>query len=336
MRIQIVTPAPRASVRGNNITAENWSGILTRLGHSVKISTDGLLDPSPTDCLVALHARKSGTAINDFRTAFPGNPIIVCLTGTDIHGDLQRQSFSQTEDVESNFRIATHSLEVADRIVVLEPRCVHRLERRFQSKCTTIIQSATPHNVTKHSVWSHQPTDQIILSVIGHMRPVKDPFRAAIASRQLRGNSKIKIIQVGEAMTDDATDFANSETQTNPRYEWRGSVSNQSAKDLLCQSHATIVSSHYEGGSNVISDAVVNSIPILASRMDASIGLLGEDYAGLFDIANTEQLLELMNQLEAEPGFTETILRQLTTARPQFSPQNELASWEKMLNHIGG
>ncbi len=336
MRIQIVTPAPRASSRGNNITAENWGCILKRLGHSVIISTDGLLDPSPTDCLVALHARKSGTAINHFRTTFPRTPIIVCLTGTDVHGDLQRQSFSQTDDVESNYRIATHSLEVADRIIVLEPRCIQRLAHRFQSKCTTIIQSALPHVVTKHSAWSHQPAEQITLSVIGHMRPVKDPFRAAMASRQLPKNSKIKIVQVGEALTSDSKDFANAEMQTNPRYEWRGSVSNQSAKDLLCQSHATIVSSHYEGGCNVISDAVVNSIPILASRMDASFGLLGEDYAGLFDIASTDQLLKLMIQLEAKSDFTKTLLSQLETVRPKFSPQNEFVAWEKMLNHLSG
>lgn len=330
MRIQIVTPAPRSSVRGNNITAATWRCILKRLGHNVEISTDGQLALKHADCLVALHARKTAKAINDFRSKNPDAPIIVCLTGTDVHGDLQRHSFDTLEDVESNFRLATHSLEIADRIVILEPSCIRRIEPRFHSKCVTIVQSASPHSISEEPGFPF-PEDQITLSVIGHLRPVKDPFRAAFASRKLPRDSKIKIVQVGEALTDESKEIATSEMRSNPRYAWLGSVSNQAAKDLLCQSHATIVSSYYEGGCNVISDAVVNSVPILASRMDASLGLLGLTYAGLFDIENTDQLLQLMIRLESDKSLRKTILGQLHLAKPQFSPAKEFAAWESLL-----
>lgn len=334
MRIQIVTPAPRASVRGNNITAASWSCILKRLGHTVEISPDGQLGLKQTDCLVALHARKTAKAISDFRAKNPETPIIVCLTGTDVHGDLQRHSFDTLENVESNFRLATQSLEIADRIVVLEPRCIRKIEPRFHPKCETIIQAASPHSISEGPDSHRLPEDQVTLSVIGHLRPVKDPFRAAFASRQLPKASRIKIVQVGEALTDESKKLATSEMRSNPRYAWLGSVSNQAAKDLLCQSHATIVSSHYEGGCNVISDAVVNSIPILTSRMDASLGLLGEGYAGLFDIENTDQLLQLMIKLESDESLRKTILGQLNSAKPIFSPDKEFAAWEALLQSV--
>jgi hypothetical protein len=33
-----------------------------------------------------------------------------------------------------------------------------------------------------------------------------------------------------------------------------------------------------EGGANVISEAIVDGIPVIASRIDGSVGLLGAEY----------------------------------------------------------
>ena len=37
--------------------------------------------------------------------------------------------------------------------------------------------------------------------MIGHLRAVKDPFRTALAARSLPDSSKMRVLQVGGAMT---------------------------------------------------------------------------------------------------------------------------------------
>ena len=54
--------------------------------------------------------------------------------------------------------------------------------------------------------------------MLGHLRPVKDPFRTAMAVRQLPPSSRIQVVHVGGALTDDMKTEADAEESTNPRY----------------------------------------------------------------------------------------------------------------------
>ena len=89
----------------------------------------------------------------------------------------------------------------------------------------------------------------------------------------------------------------------NPRYRWRDDVPAAGVRRLLARSHAMAITSLSEGGANVISEAVVAGVPILASRMDGNVGLLGRDYGGYFPVGDTRALARLMRRLEQEPAF---------------------------------
>ena len=65
MRILIVTPAPRFSLKGNRVTAERWAGVLRELGHDVDIALT--YHDQDCDLLVALHALKSYPSMCRFR-----------------------------------------------------------------------------------------------------------------------------------------------------------------------------------------------------------------------------------------------------------------------------
>ncbi len=68
-----------------------------------------------------------------------------------------------------------------------------------------------------------------------------------------------------------------------------------------------VISSLSEGGANVISEAVVAGVPVLASRMDGNVGLLGGGYPGYFPVGDTPALARLLERLEQEPplpGFS--------------------------------
>src|SRR5215470_18762589 len=169
MRIQIVTPAPPESTHGNRITAERWTKILRQLGHQVSISQR--YNQQPADLLIALHARRSHSSIARFRRAHPDSPIVLALTGTDVYRDIHK-----------NPR-ARESLALAGRIVVLQPYALRELTTRQRKKAVVIYQSVKlPPSLKKPG---RAPANHFDVCIIGHLRPVKDPFRAALAARIL-------------------------------------------------------------------------------------------------------------------------------------------------------
>src|SRR5262245_4304092 len=105
MKIFMVCPAPPGSRKGNRVTAERWSALLTRERHRVPGASGG--GGQACDLLLALHARKSHASVRRYREAHPDGPLIVTLTGTDLYRDLPR-SYE-----------ARQSVHWADRLIVL-------------------------------------------------------------------------------------------------------------------------------------------------------------------------------------------------------------------------
>src|SRR5258708_16769646 len=115
----------------------------------------------------------------------------------------------------------------------------------------------------------------------------------------------------------------------NARYCWRDDVPRASVQKLLRRSHAMVVSSRSEGGANVISEAIVAGVPILASRMDGNVGLLGTGYPGYFPVGDTEALARLLRRVETDPRFAAGPSPPSPRPPPLFSPGPEVAAWPK-------
>ena len=170
--------------------------------------------------------------------------------------------------------------------------------KRLRTRLCVIHQSAMP---LPHP---RRPSRRaVIVAVIGHLRDVKDPLRAAQAARLLPADSRVRIEQVGRAYTPQWAARARAEMAANPRYLWRDDVPAAAVRRLLARSHAMVISSLSEGGANVISEAAVAGVPVLASRIDGNVGLLGPDYPGYFPVGDTRALARLLQRLEREPRF---------------------------------
>ena len=89
-----------------------------------------------------------------------------------------------------------------------------------------------------------------------------------------------------------------------------------------------------EGGANVLSEAIVNHTPVLASRIAGSIGLLGPDYEGYFDVGNTVQLRRLFVRCETDVSFYDGLQKQVTRQVPLFSPTKERQAWKSLLDEL--
>jgi putative glycosyltransferase (TIGR04348 family) len=320
MRIGIITPAPPRSKYGNRITALRWARILQDLGHRVSIALT--YAGEPYDLLVALHARRSYLAIRHFHDEHPGRPLVVALTGTDLYRDLARS------------RRAQKSLELATRLVALQPKASDELGSGLRSKLRIIYQSATSVLRKSDRGYTAGVPRGFVVCVIGHLRPVKDPFRTALAARRLPSSSQLRILHVGAAMSKEMMARAQAEMTVNPRYRWLGEQPRWRVAQILGRSALCVLSSRLEGGANVISEAVVAGVPLVASRIPGSVGLLGQNYAGYFAVGDTAQLATLLGLCETDPVFLAKLRSHCRELAPLFDPRCEQAAWHGLLNEL--
>ncbi len=314
MKIEMVTPTVR-SRKGNWITASRWARILRELGHRVTLRQD-LGDARP-DLLIALHARKSFAAIEHFHYRQPKSPLVVTLTGTDLYRDIRHSSD------------ARRALGWAHRLILLQPEGGAELTPELRRKIRVIRQSAV---ATKARVSKARRTFDIC--VVGHLRPVKDPFRAALAARLLPASSRIRILQAGSALSTRMEEQALVETANNPRYRWLGELPAWKVRQLLARSRAMVLTSKMEGGANVVSEAVVAGTPVISTRIAGSIGLLGEDHPGYFEVGDTEGLAAMLTRCETDAPFLEDLATRSQRLAPLFDREREVEAWRELLAEL--
>ena len=226
-----MTPAPPRSRSGNRVTALRWSRFLRELGHTVGIAQE--FNRQRCDLLIALHARRSFVSIRRFRDKHPSAPLVLALTGTDLYGDIHSDANART------------SLELADRFIVLQPCGIDELPRRHRGQARVIFQSVRPPALNSASASGRGGSfDACVLS---HLRPVKDPFRAAAAARLLPPTSRIRILHAGGVIESTMASQARAEQAANSRYRWLGELPRWRALRLLARSRLLILSSQMEG-----------------------------------------------------------------------------------------
>jgi len=323
-----VTPAPPGSRQGNRITALRWKRLLTDLGHSVRLSTE-LGKRGRCDLLIALHARKSFSAVAAFKSRHPGAPLIVALTGTDLYDDLPR----------GNSEVAA-SLFFADRLVVLQPKAIERLPLQYRSKSTAVLQSVgriptlPPPGVWRkflRGIKASKRQDVFAVAVLGHLRDVKDPLRAAEAVRDLPRTSHVHVIHLGAATTPEWEAAATAEMKINRRYHWLGETPHGRAMQVLRRCRLLCVTSRLEGGANVVMEAIALGVPVLSTRIDGSTGILGDDYLGYFPIGDTPALRELIGRCETDAGFYEQLREHVHGLHDLTLPEREREAWRQVL-----
>ncbi len=317
MRILIVTPVPPTSRQGNRVTATRWMRLLRELGHSVTITQQ--FARQRCDLLIALHARRSAGSIRKFHDQRPQSPLIVALTGTDLYHDIHHSD------------AAVHSLKLATCLVMLQSDGIHSLPPAVRSKSRVIYQSVRPMKKYPLPIAKHWE-----VAVVGHLRPVKDPFRAAMAARRLPASSRIRIVQIGAALSPSMKRRARKEMAVNARYVWLGEVPHWKAQQRLARSRLMVLTSKLEGGANVVGEALAASVPVLSSRISGSIGILGAQYPGYFGVGDTRGLTELMCRAESDAQFYERLRDWCMDLAPLVEPGRERQSWCDLLRELDG
>jgi putative glycosyltransferase (TIGR04348 family) len=298
-----------ANQRGNAVTAERWMARLIELGHRI-VADDG-------DALVALHARRSHDAIVDFRARYPGRPVILALTGTDLYGDIRDNAQAQ------------HSLKLADRFIVLQPHGLNELTPDQRARTHVIYQSCPSPDFPPAP-----DTGYWDACLVAHLRPVKDPLRAAAAVRLLPPGSKVRITHVGGVLDPALQKQAEAESASNPRYRWLGEQTREETLRTIAASKLLVLTSLMEGGANAVTEAIACRTPVVSSHMAGSIGLLGEDYPGFFPVGDTQALAALIQRAATDQAFYGQLKKRCNDLRPLVDPARERESWRALLDQL--
>ena len=316
MKINLITPAKKHSKNGNRTSAVRWAGFLKDQGHSTQINTE--YDGSPCDLMIALHAWRSADAINRYKEKHLHGPMIVALGGTDVN------TFLKTEP-----EITLSSMEKADALICLHDQIGEALPAHLLQKLHVIYQSATPLKSPR------KPAKRYFdVCVIGHLRDEKDPMRTAMAARLLPENSKLRVFHLGKAHNAVWAKTASQEQSINPRYQWRGEVTAGQVRREYAKTRLMVLTSNQEGGANVISEAIVAGVPILASDIPGNTGLLGKTYPGLFPLGDEQALADRLFEAETNPGYLAQLDKACKELRPRFVPEREAAAWRDVIKSL--
>ena len=298
----IVTPALANANNGNWQTAQRWSRLLRP---AYNVASTSQWHGGDEALMIALHARRSAASMAAWRAAHPRRPLVLVLTGTDLYRDIDSDADAQ------------RSLQLADRLVVLNALGARRLPQALRERCRVVLQSCPARRELP------RPTRHLRALMVGHLREEKDPRTYWRAAERLASRRDILLDHVGAALDPALGALAESLAASQANYRWLGALPHAATRRRIQAAHLLVHPSRMEGGANVVIEAVRSGTPVLASRIDGNVGLLGDDYGGYFEPGDDAALATLLERARDDADMLPALQRQVAQRAPLFSPQAE-------------
>lgn len=314
-QIVIVSPALARENNGNWQTARRWQRLLSP--HRVRIVQQWPdAQAAGDEVMLALHARRSAASVLAWHSRHGQRGLGLVLTGTDLYRDIAHDPTAQ------------RSLALARSLVVLQTLGVQALPTAHQNKARVIFQSTgTRQTLTK-------TTRHLRALMVGHLREEKDPLTLMAAARLLPEGAGVRIDHIGAAL-DPALGQAAQATQAQcPHYRWLGPLGHASTLQRIQRAHLLVHCSRMEGGAHVLMEAICSGTPVLASRIDGNVGLLGADYPGLFEPGDAQGLARALLALREDSTRLSGLARACALRAPLFAAQNERSALHRWVHDL--
>lgn len=308
-----MTPALAAANNGNWQTARRWAHML-HPAYRARI-TDRW-DGGDEALMIALHARRSADSVAAWRAAHPARPLLLVLTGTDLYRDIA------TDEA------ARRALDRADALVVLNELGTLALPQTLRGKAHVILQSCTAR------VPLPRTRRHLRALMVGHLREEKDPETYWRAVQRLAPRKDIAFDHIGAALDPALGAEAAALAARLPRFRWLGGLAHGAVRRRIQAAHVLVHASRLEGGAHVVIEAIRSGTPVIASRIDGNLGLLGQDYAGLFEPGDDAALARLLECARDDSRLLPQLGAQLALRAPLFAPQAEQAALRQLVGRL--
>lgn len=307
--IVLVTPALAAANNGNWQTARRWAAMLRPLA-PVAVLPQWAPGCGHDDAalLLALHARRSAASVQAWKAAHPRRPVVLALTGTDLYRDIATDPDAQ------------RALHAADALLVLNALGPLRLPEALRPRCRVVLQSCPAYRPLP------RPQRHLRALMVGHLRQEKDPLTYLGAAARLAGRADIRLDHVGAALDPALGAAAQALAARQPGYRWLGALPHAAVRRRIAAASVLVHPSRIEGGAHVVIEALRSGTPVLASRIDGNVGLLGADHPGLFEPGDDAALAGWLRRLRDDPDMLARLRRHGDAIAPRFAPAAEAAA----------
>ena len=202
----------------------------------------------------------------------------------------------------------------------------------LRERCRVVFQSAPARRTLPKT------SARLRAVMVGHLRDEKWPQTLFEAARLIGPDEGILIDHIG-APLDPALGAAALATQhACPHYRWLGGLPHATALARMQRAHVLVHTSRMEGGAHVLMEAMLSGTPVLASRIDGNVGMLGTDYGGYFPPGDAAALAQALRECRAglgEPaGRLATLQAQCEVRAPLFDPRTEQAALLALLAEL--
>ena len=318
--VVIISPALSDANNGNWQTANRWRQMLAKNFYCRIVKTWPDKFANQDEVMIALHARKSAESIAAWHAAHGSARLVLALTGTDLYRDIQTDTAAQA------------SLDMASRLIVLQELAMLGLPEQHRAKAEMIFQSTASQPTLEKSV-AH-----LRAVMVGHLRDEKSPETLFAAARLLKAPDGIFIDHIGAGLDAALATAAEATAKACPHYRWLNAVPHRATRRAIGQAHVLVHASKMEGGAHVLMEAVCSGTPVLASRIDGNVGMLGTDYLGYFDWGDAAGLARLLHECRAsrsDPnGFLAQLQKQCVARAPLFAPELESAKLNALVEAL--
>jgi putative glycosyltransferase (TIGR04348 family) len=315
--IVIVTPAFADANNGNWQTARRWARFLSP-AYRVRLAGHWDATDDDADLLIALHARRSADAVAAWRAAHPTRPLLLALTGTDLYRDIHADTRAQ------------RSLVLADRLVVLNELGARQLPAEHRGKCRVVLQSCSARRTLPRT------RRHLRALMVGHLREEKDPRTWFAAARLLARRGDILLDHIGNALDPALGAEAAALAAAQPHYRWLGGLPHTVVRGHIQRAHVLVHASRMEGGAHVVIEAMRSGTPVLASRIDGNLGLLGEGYPGVFEPGDAQGLAALLQRARDDAAMLPALQAWAVSRAPLFAPETESAALHGLVAQLLG
>ncbi len=243
-----------------------------------------------------------------WRAAHPTHPLLLALTGTDLYRDIHEDASAQ------------RSLALADALIVLNEMGARQLPAEHRAKCQVVLQSCSERRTLART------GRHLRALMVGHLRDEKDPQTYFAAARLLARRRDILLDHIGNALDPALGAEATALAAAQPSYRWLGGLPHAAVRGHIQRAHVLVHASRMEGGAHVVIEAMRSGTPVLASRIDGNLGLLGAGHAGVFEPGDAAGLAALLERARDDAAMLPALLVHQAQRAPLFAPQAESAA----------
>jgi glycosyltransferase involved in cell wall biosynthesis len=170
--------------------------------------------------------------------------------------------------------------------------------------------------------------------MVGHLRDEKDPLTYMHAAALLAGRSDLRFDHIGAALDPGLGQQAAALAARQGSYRWLGALPHAAVRRHIQAAHVVVHASRMEGGAHVVIEALRSGTPVIASRIDGNVGLLGDDYRGYFPVGEAAALAALLQRARDDADMLALLRTQTDALAPRFAPEAEAANLRRIVAEL--